>query len=146
MLRVAQPLHENGYILMTTLVVLFVLMLLITASTTSEVLNQKMQNNWVAYQSVFTEAEQGLMARIFQHEGKAFVIPASSITLKTNDQLISVDACGNQTMDLFSTAQNTFSTVTLNSRVIFARVPTLQNCMAVPLHQIMWWRKMEDDS
>ncbi|MDP1573942.1 MAG: hypothetical protein Q8L78_03285 [Coxiellaceae bacterium] len=135
-------LSNQGYVLITTLIVLFVLTLLVTGSSESHIVNQKMQNNWEQYNAVFHRAEWGLQQLVAGFGGGSISLPDSPITLTTSYTLLETDACGNKMLDLQSTAKNAFSTVILNSRDIFARVPALKGCSSIPRHQIIWWREL----
>ena len=135
-------LANQGYILITTLIVLFVLTLLVVSSSELGVMNQKMQNGWMQYNQVFERAEWGLAQLVANFQGKSFALPDSPILLTTSYTVLDTDGCGNQTVDLQSRAKNAFSTVILNSRDIFARVPTRKGCNSLPQHQIMWWREL----
>ena len=135
-------LANQGYILITTLIVLFVLTLLVVGSSESGIMNQKMQNGWGQYNQVVERAEWGLAQLVAGFQGRSFTLPDSSILLTTSYTVLNTDDCGNQTVDLQSTAKNAFSTVILNSRDIFARVPTRKGCNSIPEHQIIWWREL----
>lgn len=135
--RDVQP-CDQGTILMTVLVVLSVLSFLVSTALQSVIMSLKMQNNWVEYNAVFARAELGLMQLRAQFQEQTLLLPYSSIVLKTDFKGVQIDVCGNKTVDFTATAVNPFSRVTLNSRDIFARVPRLKNCNAIPMHQVIW--------
>ena len=132
--------REQGYILLLTLIFLSVLLLLVMNASDNSILNRKMQTNSDHASSVFNRAQLGLMQMIMDHAGESISLPDASITLTTSETLVQTDACGNQTVDLQATADDGISTVVLNTRDIFAKVPREKNCAKIPWHQIIWWR------
>lgn len=130
-----------GFILFIVLLFLFVLTLLVVSGSQDIILDNKMQNNMHNNNLVFARAEFGMQQAISSIEGDSITIPDSSITLNIITKIVSIDDCGNQTIDIQSTAKNTFSTVVLNSRTIFAKVPRQKSCKKIPGFQRLWWRE-----
>lgn len=130
----------SGFTLMITLLFIFVFTILAVAGSQSIIIENKMQNNMQQELAVFARAELGLQQEILRLQGQAITLPDSDITLKTTTTLIDVDDCDNQTMDIQSIAYNHFSTIILNTRTIFAKVPREKHCKKIPLHHIVWWK------
>ena len=129
----------RGYIIITTLIFLFVITLLVVSAADNIILNNKMQSNMQQYTAVFARAELGLQQTVLAFEGESINLPNSPITLQTSRSIVKIDACGNQTVDFQSIAHNAFSTVVLKCQDIFAKVPTAKNCEKIPPYQVVWW-------
>jgi len=130
----------NGFILFIVLLFLFVLTLLAVSGGEDIILDNKMQHNMQNDFSVFTRAQFGLQQEILALQGKSMSLPDSPISLNVTEKTMATDKCGNQTIDIQSTARNSFSTVILNSRTIFAKVPRVKKCKKIPKFQIVWWQ------
>lgn len=133
--------QQNGFILFITLLFLFVLTLFAIAGSQDIILENKMQSNGQNHFAVFARAELGLEQAVLLLEGNPITLPDSSISLTVTTTAVATDDCGNQTIDIQSTAKNNVSTVVLNSRNIFAKVPRQKGCKKIPLHQIVWWKE-----
>ena len=132
---------QHGFILFIVLLFLFVLTLIAVSGSQDIILENKMQNNMQNTSLVFARAELGLQQAVLAIEGDPISLPDSPISLNVTTKLISTDDCDNQTIDIYSTAKDTLSTVVLNSRNIFAKVPREKGCKKIPAHQILWWRE-----
>lgn len=139
MLRVGM--YENGFVLFIVLLFLFILTLLAVSGSQNMILENKMQNNMQDHALVFARAELGMQQAVHAMEDDPISIPASSIKLKVQTKIISIDDCGNQTINIRSIAKDAFSTVILNSLDIFARVPRAKYCKKIPAHRVIWWRE-----
>ena len=133
--------HCNGFVLFITLIFLFVLTLIAISGSQDIILENKMQNAMQNNALVFSRAELGMQQAVLAIEGDPIVLPDSPISLNVLTKIISTDDCGNQTIDIQSTAKNLFSRVVLNSRNIFAKVPRQKGCKKIAKHQILWWRE-----
>lgn len=131
---------QSGFILLITLIFLFVLTLITISGSQDIILENKMQNAMQNNALVFARAELGMQQAVLAIEGDPIVLPDSPISLNVITKIISTDDCGNQTIDIQSTAKNLFSNVVLNSRNIFARVPKEKGCKKIPMHQTLWWK------
>lgn len=131
----------HGFILMMTLIFLFVLTLIAVSGNNDIILQNKMQSDAAIQGQVFAQAELGLQKKIFQLIGKSFSLPNSPIKLHVLTKKINVDACGNKTINISSVATYLFSTVNLNTLVRFAKVPRERYCKKVKAYQILWWRE-----
>ena len=132
--------HCNGFVLFITLIFLFVLTLIAISGSQDIILENKMQNAMQNNALVFSRAELGMQQAVLAIEGDPIVLPDSPISLNVLTKIISTDDCGNQTIDIQSTAKNLFSRVVLNSRNIFARVPKENGCEKISMYQILWWK------
>ena len=130
---------QHGFILFIVLLFLFVLTLIAVSGSQDIILENKMQNNMQNTSLVFARAELGLQQAVLAIEGDPISLPDSPISLNVTTKLISMDDCDNQTIDIYSTAKDTLSTVVLNSRNIFAKVPREKGCKKIPVHQTLWW-------
>ena len=130
---------QHGFILFIVLLFLFVLTLIAVSGSQDIILENKMQNNMQNTSLVFARAELGLQQAVLAIEGDPISLPDSPISLNVTTKLISTDDCDNQTIDIYSTAKDTLSTVVLNSRNIFAKVPREKGCKKIPVHQTLWW-------
>jgi Tfp pilus assembly protein PilX len=139
MLRVGM--QNNGFVLFVVLIFLFVLTIISISGSQHLILENKMQHNLNDHAKVFSRAELGLQQAIFAIEGNTFSIPDSTILLKVKTKMISIDACGNQTINIKSIAKDAFSTVILNSLDIFGRVPRSKGCKKILLHRVIWWKE-----
>ncbi|MCX7124757.1 MAG: pilus assembly PilX N-terminal domain-containing protein [Gammaproteobacteria bacterium] len=131
--------NERGFVLMITLLFIFVLTLLAISGSQDIILENKMQNNMQQELAVFAYAELGMQQQVLQLQGESMTLPNSSISLKTTSKIIDTDSCDNQTIDIQSIAQNSISTVVLNSRAIFAKVPRDKGCKKIPAYRVVWW-------
>ena len=100
-----------------------------------------MQHAIAHHDLVLLRAEAGMQQVILSLEGESVVLPDSAISLETSIKNIKTDACGNQTVEILSVAQDGNDKVVLNSRDIFARVPVEKDCSAIPLHRCVWWKE-----
>lgn len=131
--------NERGFVLMITLLFIFVLTLLAISGSQDIILENKMQNNMQQELAVFAYAELGMQQQVLQLQGESMTLPNSSISLKTTSKIIDADSCNNQTIDIQSIAQNSISTVVLNNRTIFAKVPRDKGCKKIPAYRVVWW-------
>ena len=131
--------QHDGYVLFVTLLFLFILTLIVVSGSQDLILENKMQSNMQNQLAVFSRAELGLRQAILAQEGDSISLPDSSIALTVTTNTISVDDCGNQTIDFQAIAKNAISTVVLNSRDIFAKVPRQKRCRKIPAHHNVWW-------
>src|SRR3990167_7288857 len=111
---------ESGFVLFIVLLFLFVLTLIAVSGSQDIILENKMQNNMQNTSLVFARAELGLQQAVLAIEGDPISLPDSPISLNVTTKIINTDDCDNQTIDIYSTAKDTLSTVVLNSRNIFA--------------------------
>ncbi|HLB56644.1 MAG TPA: hypothetical protein VJK30_04890 [Coxiellaceae bacterium] len=135
-------LYEPGFILFIVLIFLFVLTLTTISSSQDIILENKMQNNMENSFSVFARAELGMQQAVLAQENDPIVLPDSPISLNVTSTVIAKDSCDNKIIDMQSTAKNNVSTVVLNSRNIFAKVPRQKGCKKISKHQILWWREL----
>lgn len=140
MLREGMP--ESGFVLFIILLFLFVLTLLVVSGSQNMILENKMQDNMKEHALVLARSEWGLQQVVFAYEDDPISLPDSPIQLKVRTKIILTDGCGNQTIDIRSTAHDHSSTVILNSRDIFAREPKLSGCKKIPAHQVIWWNEV----
>jgi len=131
--------YHNGFVLMITLIFIFVMTILIIAGSQDIILENKMQNNSQQFLLVFDRAEWGMEQKILALQGHAMTLPDSSVSLRVNAKTIETDDCDNKMIDIQSNAKNSFSRVVLNSRGIFAKVPREKNCKKVPAYRMLWW-------
>ena len=124
---------------MITLLFIFVMTILMIAGSQDIILENKMQNNTWQASLLFERAELGLEQKILSLEGRAMTLSHSSILLQVKAKIIKMDDCDNKTIDIQSTAKNSFSQLVLNSRAIFAKVPREKNCKKVPVYGMIWW-------
>lgn len=132
---------QTGFVLMVTLIFIFVMTFIIITGSENMILQYKMQSNMLNEMRVFAYAEFGLQKMIFTLQHKSLFLPSSSISLITSKKIISIDSCGNKTIDLHAVASNALSTVILNSRAIFAKVPPEVHCKILPAYRCVWWKK-----
>jgi Tfp pilus assembly protein PilX len=139
MLRGAMRSHQPGFVLIITLLFILVLTILAISGGQHIILENKMQSNVQQTSAVFARAELGMAQKVLLLQGKSMTLPDSPISLKVTSTVIDIDDCDNQTIDMQSKASNHFSTVVLNSRDIFAKVPHEKNCKKIPAHRVLWW-------
>lgn len=132
---------QHGFVLFITLLFIFVLTLMVMSGGQIMILDTKMQNNTRHDFQVYVRAYNGMESIVHALEGDPIALPDSSISLNTTVKNIQTDACHNQTVDIQSMAQDQFSTVILNSRDIFAKVPREKGCEKIPIHQRVWWQE-----
>lgn len=132
--------NQNGSVLVLVLIFVFVLTAIVVSDCQNLIVNQKMQHVIQHDFIVFLRAEAGMQQTIFALQGKSVQLADSKITLKTQVKTITIDQCGNQTVEIESIAEDDFDKVVLNSRDIFARVPIKKHCPTIPLHRCLWWR------
>ena len=140
MLRVAPCYRQFGSILIVTLLMVLVLSLLTMAASSDAILENKMKSGVRDDYLVTSVAENSLQKAVLSHEGVDIQLPDSSVTVSTQETNVKTDRCDNQTIDFLVTAQDDFSTVVLNSRDTFAKVPKEKNCAKVPIHRRIWWK------
>ena len=131
---------QEGSVLVLVLIFLFVLTAIIVSDSQNLIINQKMQHAIKNDFLVLLRAEAGMQQAIFQSEGRSVHLTDSPIALKMQSKTITVDQCGDKTVEISAIAQDDFDKVVLNSRDIFARVPRGKNCPKIPLHRCVWWR------
>lgn len=132
--------RQTGFVLFIVLIFLFVLTFITISSSQDIILENKMQNNMENSFAVFSRAELGMQQAVLAQEGDSIVLPDSPISLNVTTKLIAKDACDNKIIDIQSIAKNNVSTVVLNSRNIFAKVPRQTGCKKITKHQTLWWK------
>ncbi|MCX7120910.1 MAG: hypothetical protein NTZ67_03945 [Gammaproteobacteria bacterium] len=130
---------DNGFVLMITLLFIFVMTVILIAGTQDIILENKMQNSTQESAQLFSRAELGVQQKILALEGVSISLPDSAIALQVKAKIIDTDDCDNQTIDIRSVAKNSFSHVVLNSRGIFAKVPREKHCKNRPAYHVLWW-------
>lgn len=129
-----------GFILIATLIFLFVMTLLAMSGAETMIFEHNMQSQQQRELSVLLRADAGIQQVILTKLGDTIILPPSTIILSTNKKIVSTDACGNQTWDISATAQNANVRVVLNSEDIFAKVPVSPGCKIIPTHQVLWFK------
>lgn len=132
----------NGFILLVTLIFIFVTTLILMSSSNSVILDEKMQRDFYRNFQLFLSAEWSRAATESVLIGNSMTIPNNTFHVLTKTNLIQVDECGNQLIEMQTTATDNQSTVLLNSQDIFARVPNEKGCSAMPVHQTIWWKML----
>ena len=130
----------DGFVLMVVLIFLFVMTLISVTDARDIILQNKMESMMQNRMLVFARAELGMQQMIFYLQKKSMTLPDSPIALSASKKLIDIDRCGNKTIDMTSIAQMGLSTVILNSRGIFAKVPREKDCKKFPRYRSLWWR------
>lgn len=136
--------NNNGAILIIVLVFLLVLTMMMLSNSQDVIVNQKMQNAMWHDNAVFLRAASGMQQTILSLQGESVDLPDSPISLRISVKKIKLDRCGNQIVEIVSTAQDDQDKVMLNSRDIFARVPVAKHCQKIPAHRCLWWRIQND--
>lgn len=131
---------ENGFILLVTLIFIFVITLIVMSGSEDIVLDEKMQNHFYRNFQLFLTAEWSVAEARSHFTGHPVAAPYSPFTVDTEPHLIQTDECGNQLVEMQTTASDAQSTVLLNSQDIFARVPIEKGCPVIPVHQTIWWQ------
>jgi len=131
---------QQGAVLVTTLIFLFILTLLVMRSAAFLILQYKMQEAMELQSRVVERAEAGII-QIEQHwQNDDFTLSDSPITLTTSTQLESIDACGNRIFLIQSIARYQNQQVILNVRDRFAKVPRQKDCQPIPSCQRLVWQ------
>ena len=135
--------YQTGYALLVTLIVVFVLTLIIVSQTDSVILGLRSVVGMKRYQQLFYCANDVLVQTEDQLLGKTSHLSTACIDFAIQQSIRitqqRVDPCGNKEIDIQASTQLHSQMLILQARDIFARVPVLKHCEALPRFQRVGW-------